>query len=153
MKPSGFFPCSQVILAHLPHSIDVLTGSSKVVSILNMGLPASGISVATGSHSSAISADFSLLFPIEIPQISSITPPIERGAESAMENEDPSLRVRPEPRAMQNHAEMMVFSWRFEAPDIAPMHVRLHSGISALVRIPPMWRVQVMNVIARSKPQ
>jgi len=70
-----------------------------------------------------------------------------------MENEDPSLRVRPEPRAMQNHAEMMVFSWRFEAPDIAPMHVRLHSGISALVRIPPMWRVQVMNVIARSKPQ
>ncbi|GIS49929.1 MAG: hypothetical protein Ct9H90mP24_2210 [Methanobacteriota archaeon] len=109
MKVLGFLPSIQVISAHLPHSIDVLIGSSKVVSILNIGLPASRNSMAEGSHSSFKEISQGS-FPMAIPTINRITPPMERGAESPMENVDPSLRVSPEPIAMHSHAEMMVFN-------------------------------------------
>ena len=109
VKLFGFLPSIQVISAHLPHRIDVLMGSSKVVSILNIGLPASRISIADGSHSLEI-WDFAPLSPMFIPTINRITPPIERGAERAMENGEPPLRVSPEPIAMHSHAEIMVFN-------------------------------------------
>ena len=54
---------------------------------------------------------------------------MERGAESPMENVDPSLRVRPEPIAMHNQAEMMVFNWRFETRGFEPMGARQNDEI------------------------
>ena len=128
MKVLGFLPSIQVISAHLPHSIDVLIGSSKVVSILNIGLPASRNSMAEGSHS-LCKGDFSASLPMVIPTINRTTPPMERGAESPMENVDPSLRVSPEPIAMHSHAEMMVFNWRFETRGFEPMGVRQNDEI------------------------
>jgi len=128
VKALGFRPSIQVISAHLPHSIDVLIGLSKVVSILNMGLPASRNSMAEGSHSSC-RGDFSASFPMAIPTISSITPPIERGAESPMENVEPSLRMSPEPIAMHSQAEMMVFNWRFETRGFETMGGRQNDEI------------------------
>ena len=124
----GFLPSFQVISAHLPHSIEVLIGSSKVVSTLNIGLPASRNSMADGSHSS-FNENSSASFPIAIPTTSRITPPMERGTESPRENVDPSLRVSPEPIAMQSQAEMMVFNWRFETRGFEPMGARQNSEI------------------------
>tara|TARA_B100000683_G_scaffold92534_1_gene91418 strand:- start:1709 stop:1873 length:165 start_codon:yes stop_codon:yes gene_type:complete len=54
---------------------------------------------------------------------------MERGAESPMEKVDPSLRVSPEPIAMQSQAEMIVFNWRFETRGFEPMGGRQNSEI------------------------
>ena len=123
MKALGFLPSVQVISAHLPQSIDVMIGLSKVVSILNIGRPASRNSSAEGFHS-LCKGGFSASFPMVIPTINRATPPMERGAESAIENVDQLLRVSPEPIAMHSHAEMMVFNWRFETPRFDPMGIR-----------------------------
>ncbi|MEC8171580.1 MAG: hypothetical protein VX057_04580 [Candidatus Thermoplasmatota archaeon] len=64
-----------------------------------------------------------------IPTISSITPPMERGAESPMENVEPPLRMSPEPIAMHNQAEMMVFNWRFETRGFETMAGRQNDEI------------------------
>jgi hypothetical protein len=128
VKVLGFLPSVQVISAHLPQSIDVLIGLSKVVSILNIGLPASRNSAAEGSHSMC-DGDFSASFLIVIPTNNRTTPPMERGAESPMENVDPSLRVSPEPIAMHSHAEIMVFNWRFETRRFETMAARQNDEI------------------------
>ena len=93
-----------------------------------MGLPASRNSMAEGSHSLCM-GELSASFPMAIPTINSITPPIERGAESPMEIADPSLRVSPEPIAMHSQAEMIVFNWRLETRGFEPMGVRQNDEI------------------------
>ena len=69
------------MFAHLPHSIDVLKGSSKVVSILNIGRPASGMCEALGDQEWGAIIFFPSSSAIESPRISRATPPIDKGAD------------------------------------------------------------------------
>jgi hypothetical protein len=86
VKLRGFFPSTHSIFAHLPHSTDVLIGSSKVESILNIGRPASGMSEAFGVQESSLTVDFAFSSPMKSPKISRMTPPMDRGADNDMEN-------------------------------------------------------------------
>ena len=51
----GLFPSNQYKLAHLPHNIEVLIGSTRVVSTLYMIRPESGILERSGSHAAIFS--------------------------------------------------------------------------------------------------
>ena len=77
----GFFPSTNSIFAHLPHKIDVLNGSSRVVSILYIGLPASGMYDALGVQGSSTDPAFRSSASIERPSIKRMIPPIDNGAE------------------------------------------------------------------------
>ena len=88
--------------------MDVFIGSCKVVSTLNMGLPASGIRVASGTHEETSS----VLSPplIDSPMIRSPRPAREMGAATEMSKADPSDRIAPAPIRMHSQPEMTRFS-------------------------------------------
>ena len=84
VKWLGFFPSTQSIFAHLPHNIEVLTGSSRVVSILNIARPASGMNEALGIQDSCANSVFPSSLSIERPRIRRIIPPMDNGADIDM---------------------------------------------------------------------
>ena len=133
MKFFGFFPSTHSIFAHLPQSIEVLIGSSKVVSILNIGRPASGMYEALGVHESSSIAVFLSSSRKESPRISRMTPPTDRGAARDVENAEVSYKIRLVPKAIHIQPEMTIFRRRFETPERTPMFAGICSWISVLL--------------------
>ena len=130
----GFFPSTQSILAHLPHNIEVRIGSSRVVSILNIGRPASDINEASGVQESCAlifpSSSSTMLSPI----MSKIIPPIDKGTDIDIEKAELSYRMILDPNAMHIQAEITIFSRRLDTPGSAPMCFGGWGWISALLR-------------------
>jgi len=118
---------------HLPQSIDVLIGLSKVVSILNIGRPASGMYEALGVHEASSIAVFLSSSPMESPRISRMTPPADRGTAKDVENGEVSYRIRLVPNAIHIQPEMTTFRRRFETPESTPMFAGRCSWISVLL--------------------
>ena len=69
------------MFAQRPQRMDVLIGPSKVVSTLNIGLPASGIRDCSGIQEEISSASNELSASIDSPTIKRMIPPIDMGAE------------------------------------------------------------------------
>ena len=109
------------MFAHLPHNIEVLIGSSRVVSILNIGRPASAINEASGVQESSVGTVLPPSSSMESPRIRSITPPIDSGTDNDIAKAELSYRIMPDPRAMQIQAEITIFSRRLDTPGSAPM--------------------------------
>lgn len=130
----GFFPSTQSILAHLPHNIEVRIGSSRVVSILNIGRPASDINEASGVQESCalifLSSSPTMLSPI----MSKIIPPIDKGTDIDIEKAELSYIMILDPNAMHIQAEMTIFSRRLDTPGSIPMCFGEWGWISALLR-------------------
>tara|TARA_B100000686_G_C16661809_1_gene901377 strand:- start:2 stop:331 length:330 start_codon:yes stop_codon:yes gene_type:complete len=90
--------------------MEVFIGGSRVVSILYIGLPASGIIEAGGDQKSKFS-----FFPIgggrtEIPRRRKMIPAMEIGAAKPNEKAEESDRTTPAPSAMQIHPDITKFS-------------------------------------------
>lgn len=99
------------MLLHLPHKTDVLMGSFKVVSILYIGLPASGSNEASGIHDEIMLASTDFSEGIFNPSNNIIIPPRESGEAKAKEKgEPPDEIIIALPSAIHIQAEMTKFS-------------------------------------------
>ena len=130
----GFFPSTHSILAHLPHNIEVRIGSSRVVSILNIGRPASDINEAFGVQESCALICLLSSASMLSPRMSNIIPPIDKGTDIDIAKAEFSYRIILDPNAMHIQAEMMIFSRRLDTPGSIPMCFGERGWISALLR-------------------
>ncbi len=105
MKLVGFFPSISSRCAHLPHRTVVIVGESSVVSILNIGLPASGIVESSGVHFLVRVSSSMESLGIERPNKSTTNPPRESVAARYNEKSDGLESIAPVPNAMQTQAE------------------------------------------------
>ena len=86
----------------------VIVGESSVVSILNIGLPASGIVESSGVHFLVRVSSSLESWGIERPKTSRPIPPRETVVERYNEKSDGLEMIAPVPNAMQTHPDTMM---------------------------------------------
>ena len=120
----GLGPSNHSRFVHLPQRTDVRIGSSKVVSTLNIGLPASGIAIFSGAQED-IACESKVGSPsMDSPAKRRIIPPIDSGAASDREKREASAREIPDPMAMQIPPAITVFNRLFWGRGPLPMALR-----------------------------
>ena len=108
----GLGPSNHSRFVHLPQRTDVRIGSSKVVSTLSIGLPASGIAICSGAQEEIACESMVWSSPLDSPTRRRIIPPIESGAASDREKGEDSAREIPAPMAMHIQPAITVFNLR-----------------------------------------
>ena len=115
VKCFGLSPCISSRWAHLPHNMVVNFLPTKVVSTRNIGPPASGMVVISGSHGWIFS--FPSLFEgaMDNPKINRNIPETDIIDANTREKSDASDSVNPDPTRIQNHPEKIKFK-RLDEP-------------------------------------
>ena len=106
---------------------------TNVVSTRNIGPPASGMVVISGSHGSIFSLPPLYEGGMDNPKINRNIPETDIIDANASEKSDASDRVSPDPTRIQNHPEKIIFNRLSEPDDWGVTRTGRRAGISWLL--------------------